>query len=244
MNSNPLIFDHERVRQHYQQASEPFMLNLLLQRVAERLDEIKQSFETTIYVGSCLDKAAHKLPGNVQQLELLGGAEYLEAEPQSADLCVAVENLHWINDLPGALVQIQRTLKPDGLFLGIMPGGRTLHELRGAFEKAELEIIGGVSPHISPFVDSREAAGLLQRAGFAEPVADTDTLTLEYDHPLKLLKELRAMGQGNALLSSRKHFTRCDIMMLMADIYMREYMNEAGRIPATVELVTLTAWKH
>jgi SAM-dependent methyltransferase len=176
-------------------------------------------------------------------LRLAADEELIPFAQNSFDLVLSLGSLHWVNDLPGALVQIQRILKPDGLFLAMMPGGQTLRELRDSFEQAEMAAKGGVSPRISPFVDVRDAGGLLQRAGFALPVVDSEMLNVTYTHPLKLMHDLRHMGETNSLRQAPAHFTGCSLMMLAVDHYVRHYGTEDGRIPASFELVTLTGWK-
>ncbi|MGE0754095.1 MAG: methyltransferase domain-containing protein [Alphaproteobacteria bacterium] len=263
MTDNPVIFDRQRVRMHRNRAvrmgGDDFLKREMIGRAIERLEEMNRNFDVTIELGAHAGSFLKSKPAcmhtliqtdiseammrQASGLRIVADEERIPIRNEVADLCISVSSLHWVNDLPGVLVQIQRLLKPGGLFLAIMPGGQTLMELRQSFEKAEMEITGGISPRISPFIDARDAAGLLQRTGFSDPVVDSDLLLLEYDHPLKLLKELQAMGEANVLIHSSKHFTPVSVMMLMADIYLREHMNKAGRIPASIELVTMTAWK-
>ena len=134
-------------------------------------------------------------------LAVAGDEEWLPYAPESFDLVIASLSLHWVNDLPGALIQLRRALRPDGLFLASLPGLGTLHTLRAALAEAETELRGGVSPRVSPFPDLRDAAGLLQRAGFALPVADAEEVSLAYRSPLALFADLRAAGEGNAVLA-------------------------------------------
>jgi NADH dehydrogenase [ubiquinone] 1 alpha subcomplex assembly factor 5 len=134
-------------------------------------------------------------------LPVVGDEEWLPFAAGSFDLVVASLSLHWVNDLPGALTQIRRCLAPDGLFLAALPGLPTLAELRGALNAAEASLRDGVSPRVSPFPELRDGAGLLQRAGFALPVADAETIMLQYRSPLGLLQDLRAAGEGNAVLA-------------------------------------------
>jgi len=181
--------------------------------------------------------------GESRTTTLVADEEFLPFAEASFDLVISAGSLHWVNDLPGALIQIQRILKPGGLFLAMLPGGETLKELRHSFEQAEMAASGGISPRVSPFVDVRDGGSLLQRAGFLEPVSDSDIVTVSYPHPLKLLHDLRGMGETNAMLQSRKGFMPCSLMMLMVDHYLREFSDGEGRIPATFELVTLTGWK-
>lgn len=134
-------------------------------------------------------------------LALAGDEEWLPFAPGSFDLIVASLSLHWVNDLPGALIQIRRALSPDGLFLASLPGLGTLQGLREALGAAEAETRGGVSPRISPFPELRDLAGLLQRAGFALPVADQERLPMIYRSPMGLVRDLRAAGESNAVLA-------------------------------------------
>jgi SAM-dependent methyltransferase len=151
-------------------------------------------------------------------------------------------SLHWTNDLVGALVQIRRALKPDGLFIGALFGGQTLTELRQSLLAAEAELSDGAGLRVSPFADGFDAAGLLQRAGFALPVSDIDRLTVRYDHPLKLMADLRAMGETNALTDrARKPLSR-RVLARASEIYQDRFGLADGRIPATFEIVTATGW--
>ena len=158
------------------------------------------------------------------------------------DLIVSCLSLHWINDLPGCLIQVRRALKPDGLFLAAMLGGTTLAELRHAFLAAEAEIEGGASPRVSPFADVRDAGNLLVRAGFALPVAVTDTLTVSYESPLKLVRDLKGMGEANAQSARRRTFTRRTTLARALELYEERFKGSDGRVPATFEVVTLTGW--
>lgn len=247
-----MIFDRRRHQLHMKRAGiapETFLLEEMCERLAERLEDISRTFPLALDIGSYGHIAPHIPAGaGVQKIVSMGrevdfNEEALPFADGSFDLVLACGSLHWVNDLPGTLIQIQRMLKPDGLFLAMLPGGETLHELRMAFEVAELEVSGGISPRVSPFVDIRDAGSLLQRAGFALPVVDSILLDVQYKQPFKLMQELRAMGQSNALAASRKYFTSRTLMQRMAAIYQERYANEDGRIPATFELLTLTAWK-
>ncbi len=168
--------------------------------------------------------------------------ERLPFAPQSLDLVASVLSLHWTNDLPGVLAQVRRALKPDGLFIAAILGGATLTELRWALTQAEVEVTGGAGPRVSPFAGAYDGASLLQRAGFALPVADTDTVKVRYEHPLRLLHELRAMGETNVLKErSRRPLSRT-VLARAFELYASRFGDAAGRIPATFEIVTLTGW--
>jgi len=160
----------------------------------------------------------------------------------SLDLIVSGLALHLVNDLPGALIQIRRALKPDGLFLGAVLGGKTLYELREALTAAEEEIDGGVSPRVAPFGDVRDFGALLQRAGFALPVTDADVVRASYATPLDLMRELRAMGASNMLTARRKKPLKRGVLMRAGEIYGERFPAPRGRIRATFEIIHLTGW--
>ena len=168
--------------------------------------------------------------------------ERLPFAPASLDLIVSSLALHWINDLVGALIQIRHALKPDGLFLGAILGGATLTELRQALTVAEVEIVGGAGPRVSPFADAHDAASLLQRAGFALPVVDVDTVTVRYGHSLSLMADLRAMGEANALFERPATPLTRRILARADEIYRERFSQPDGRIVATFEIITLTGW--
>ena len=170
------------------------------------------------------------------------GHDFLPFAPGSFDLVTSCLALHWVNDLPGMLVRINRMLKPDGLFQAALFGGETLTELRTCLMDAELEVTGGVSPRVSPMVDLRDAAGLLQRAGFALPVADVDRITVTYSSPFALMAELRAMGEGNAIGERLRHPTRRAVFLRAAQLYADRHAGSDGRIPATFDIVFLHGW--
>jgi SAM-dependent methyltransferase len=168
--------------------------------------------------------------------------EALPLADGSLDLAVSALALHFVNDLPGALIQIRRALKPDGLFLAAMLGGQTLNELREAFAAAESEIEGGVSPRVAPFADLRDAGALLQRAGFALPVADVDRLTVRYDSTFTLMHDLRRMGAANAMIERRRTPLRRATLMRMAEIYAERFSDADGRLRASFDVVWLSGW--
>jgi SAM-dependent methyltransferase len=162
--------------------------------------------------------------------------------PESLDLAVSTLALHWTNDLVGSLIQIRRSLKPDGLFIGSMLGGATLTELRQCLLEAEAEISGGAGLRVSPFADAFDAAALLQRAGFALPVADVDSVTVRYADPLALLRDLRAMGETNVLRERpRRPLTR-RVLLRALELYAQRFSGPDGKVTATFEILTLTGW--
>lgn len=173
---------------------------------------------------------------------VVADSETLPFAPESFDLVVSILELGLVNDLPGALVQLRRILKPDGLLLATLIGGGSLVEIARAFAGAESAITGGASPRVAPMVDVRDLGALLQRAGFALPVADADKLVLTYASPLAALDDLRHLGLANALtMRSRKPLTRA-VLGGVVDAYAREARGSGGRIAMTLELLTATAW--
>lgn len=168
--------------------------------------------------------------------------EILPLAEGAHDLIIDALCLHWTDDPVGRLIQARRALAPDGLFLGALFGGRTLNELRAALATAEAEILGGLSPRIAPMAEIRDLGGLLQRAGFALPVADSLVQTVSYATPLDLMRDLRGMGETNALAARSRHFLRRDVLARACQIYAETYATPAGRITATFEIVTLTGW--
>ncbi|MCB1454077.1 MAG: methyltransferase domain-containing protein [Rhizobiaceae bacterium] len=173
---------------------------------------------------------------------LVSPVEALPLAPESVDLVVSLHVLHETNDTPGLLAQIRRALRPDGLFLAALPGQDTLTELRASLLAAETELTGGASPRVAPFMDVRDAGGLLQRAGFALPVTDTETLTVRYNTLFDLMRDLRAMGATNAL-TDRSHIpARRQLFLHAAQIYAERYSDPDGRIRATFSTVWMSGW--
>lgn len=161
---------------------------------------------------------------------------------QTFDLVTSALVLHWVNDLPGVLVQIRRSLTPGGMFVASLWGGETLRELRAALLAGDAETRGGASPRISPFADVRDAGNLLQRTGFVRAVADIETLTVTYTDPLHLMAELRTMGEANALNLRSRAFTPRATILAAAAAYREQFAGADGRVPATFQLLTLTGW--
>jgi SAM-dependent methyltransferase len=169
------------------------------------------------------------------------GGQPLPLADQSQDLIVSLMSLHWANDLPGALSQIRRALKPDGLFMGTLLGAGTLKELRDVLTQAELEVRGGAQARVSPFADGFDGAALLQRAGFALPVSDVDRLVVRYSDILALVQDLRAMGETNVLAGQPRPLNRA-ITARAAELYGGRHADPDGRLRATFEIVHLAGW--
>jgi SAM-dependent methyltransferase len=268
MSGPPLLFDRALHRKRLDRAAGGFAAADFLQRRAaldlvERLGVIMRDFPRAVdlsarngaFSGALAQSPAGTRIGLLVEADLSaamlagrGGPrvaldeERLPFAPASLDLVVSTLGLHWTNDVVGALVQIRRALKPDGLFLGALLGGSTLTELRQALTDAESEILGGAGSRVSPFADSRDAAGLLQRAGFALPVADVDRVKVSYDHPLKLLADLRQMGETNVLADRHPRGLTRALLARASEIYAERFADADGRVTATFEIVTLTGW--
>ena len=245
-----------------------FLVRAAAEGLAERLDDIAREFPKALVLGCGSGALANMVQGHggiltwvqcdlspkmaaMSASRMDGGAEHLviaadeEALPFATgafDMVLSALDLHWVNDLPGALIQARQCLRPDGLFLAAVLGGETLTELRRALLEAESELESGASPRVSPFLDVRDAGDLLQRAGFALAVADTDTIRTSYSNPLALMADLRGMGESNAIAERRKTFTRRATLMRAAEIYIEAHGDHQGRIPATFQIITMTAW--
>ncbi len=195
---------------------------------------------------SCKDPSAPpaRRPGSVGMTEqnVYADEEFFPFADESFDLVLSTLNLHAINDLPGALLQTRKSLKPDGLFLAAMLGGETLHELRHVMTQAEMNIRGGISPRIFPFADKQQMGALLQRAGFSLPVVDSDILTVTYDNVFKLFHDLRYMGEGNAIAARDKTPPGKKFFLEAARLYQEQFAEPDGRITASFEIIFLTGW--
>ncbi len=237
-----------------------FLIARTAELLAERLGDVKRRFPLALDLGCHTGQLGRLLEASgridtliqtdlapamvrhAQGLRVVADEEALPFGADRFDLIVSGFSLHWVNDLPGALVQIRHALKPDGLFLAAMPGGETLFELRDALMRAELQMSGGAGARVAPFCDVRDAGTLLQRAGFALPVTDLETITVSYAHPLRLLQELRLMGQASALAEPARPLGR-QVLGRAAEIYLERYGDARGRVPATFQILTLTGWK-
>ncbi|WP_366555032.1 methyltransferase domain-containing protein [Aquibaculum sediminis] len=266
--SEMLVFDRAAVRRNRDRAApgwqgHDFLVAEAAERLLERLEEVRRSFPLALDLGCHGGTLAPRLLGQtgvervVQcdlspamarqasangQPALAADEEFLPFAPESFDLAISLLSLHWVNDLPGALLQLRRVLKPDGLFLGVMLGGDSLHELRASLILAESELRGGAAPRVSAFAELRDLAGLLQRAGFALPVADRESLTVTYADPIRLLRELRGMAAANALIERPRRGLRRDVLARTFEIYAERFGTSDGRLPVTFEFLWAVGW--
>jgi SAM-dependent methyltransferase len=266
MSEGPLIFDRALIRRRQRRAAALGPVTFLLDRVAddlaERLQAVLRQFDIAVDLGTpgkavrtaladlrsigtmVATSAIPDLAVRTNQTERLVVAddEALPFRDASLDLVVSALALQFVNDLPGTLVQIRRALKPDGLFVAALLGGETLTELRQAFTAAESDVEDGISPRVAPFADLRDLGALMQRAGFALPVTDTDRVVVRYDAVFGLMHDLRRMGATNALHDRRRTPLRRAMLMRMAEIYAQRFADVDGRVRATFEIVWLSGW--
>jgi SAM-dependent methyltransferase len=238
-----------------------FLLDRVAQDMAERLSAVRRTFDVVVDLGTPSDAvrrailaagavgriiAAAPRAGatdtNTRTSVLVADEERLPFRDASLDLVVSGLALQFVNDLPGAMVQIRRALKPDGLFLAALVGGDTLSELRQAFAAAEAEVEGGASPRVAPFADVRTMGALLQRAGFALPVTDVDRVVARYDSPLRLMHDLRRMGATNVLAERRRSVLRRQTLRRLVEIYAERFADPDGRLRASFDIVWLSGW--
>lgn len=256
MTETPAIFDRARLRRHKDRClprfeEHGFLFEEAADRLTDRLDDVLRAFPRVLALGGGLGSRIRGRKGveTVVSTEMTAGLTPCVVADEDAlpfadgvfDLVVSNLSLHWVNDLPGALVQIRRVLKPDGFFCATMLGGETLHELRRCLMDAELALLGGAEARVSPFAGVRDMGNLLMRAGFALPVADGDTITVTYADPLALLRDLRGMGETNALTGLRRPLRR-DVLFDALRRYAESFAEPDGRIVATFEVIHLAGW--
>ncbi|MEM8975584.1 MAG: methyltransferase domain-containing protein [Pseudomonadota bacterium] len=269
MSSPPKIFDRDLLLRHRERAARSETIpDFLLERTAEdlsdRLAVTNRTFKDALNLSASTGQLerAFQLLSNVRSIAssesskalaefarsrvladvLVVDEEMLAFEAESYDLITSALTLQYVNDLPGTLTQIRRALKPDGLFMGALVGGATLTELRQATLAAEEELTGGASPRVAPMADVRDLGALLQRAGFALPVADSDVITVTYQTAFDLMRELKAMGASNVLMERRRVPMTRSLVTRIAEIYQERFATEDGRIAATFEILTMTGW--
>ena len=246
----PPLFDRALLQMRQARAARlgaaTFLLDHVARDAADRLAAVNRNFGAGVDFGTpggALREAVHDRVATLTPVAIpQDDSAALPLPAASADLAVSALALQFVNDLPGVLAQVRRALKPDGLLLAAMVGGDSLTELRQAFAAAEAEVEGGVSPRVAPFADLRDIGSLLQRAGFALPVTDSDRLTVRYDHAFALMQDLRRMGATNVLVERRRLPTRRTTLLRMAQIYSERFADPDGRIRATFDIVWMLGW--
>ena len=262
----PQIFDRallDRRRRRALAAAGPgadFLRRRVGDDLLDRLAAVTRRFPLALEIGSPASDLADRLTASAQvdrviRLDRLppalrrsshaavaGDAEVLPFAPGSFDLVVSVLALHLVNDIPGVLLQVRRALRPVGLFLAALLAGDTLAELRSALTEAEVELTGGAAPRVAPFAEIRALGALLQRAGFALPVADQDRLVIRYDTALDLMRDLKAMGATSVLVERSRVPLRRSVLLRAAAIYGTRFADPDGRVRATFDVVSLSGW--
>lgn len=235
MQNPPILTDRPALLRQRSRATAFFLHEEVAAETQERLAEVNKTF-TSPAVVTPFPQLWPDYPATTPDNDTLA------LEPGAHDLVVHALCLHWANDPVGQLVQCRRALRPDGLFLGFLFGGQTLHELRACLAQAESETTGGLSPRVLPMAEIRDLGGLLQRAGFSLPVADSFTKTVIYPDALALMRDLRAMGEANALAARLRRPTRRAVFTRAAELYAQHHALPDGRIKATFEVIGLTGW--
>lgn len=243
MSHTPRLTDRQALTRNRTRAlKDPalFLHETALDELEDRLTMVNRSFTKPAIVSPFVQLWQNRYP----QAVVIPDDDILALEPGAHDLVIHAMALHWADDPVGQLIQCRHALRPDGLCLVITLGGQTLHELRSALGQAEIEITGGLSPRVAPMGEIRDLGGLLQRAGLTLPVADAAPLTVSYESALHLMRDLRAMGETNALEGRLRHITRRDVLLRAVQIYAESFGTDDGRVPATFEMITLTGWSY
>jgi NADH dehydrogenase [ubiquinone] 1 alpha subcomplex assembly factor 5 len=251
------VFDRNLLRRRRDRAApkisqHDFLYAEVAGHLADRLSLIKREFPLVVSLGGAPGVSFGKRAGTTQVIRMdtsfpmkpavVADEEFLPFRAGSIDAIVSNLNLHWVNDLPGALLQIRQALKPDGLLMAALLGNESLKELRQCLLEAELAVTGGASPRVSPFADAHDIGALMQRAGFALPVVDSDKITVQYSNPLKLMQDLRGMGASNATHNRLMKPTRRSVIMKAAQLYHEKFAGNDGYVPATFHVIYAIGW--
>lgn len=240
MTRIPLTDRPALLRNRHRAARAPalFLHEIAAAEIEDRLGMVNKSFMAPALITGFPEFWQARFP----QAQVIADDDRLALEPGTCDLVIHALCLHWASDPVGQLIQMRRALRPDGLMLAVLFGGGTLSQLRAALAQAESEVTGGHSPRVLPMAEIRDLGGLLQRAGLALPVADSLTLTTSHADPLALMRDLRAMGESNAMTHRTRGFTQRRVLERACEIYAESFGTGDGRIPAGFELIFLTGW--
>lgn len=241
----PELFDTSSIKKFHERAlkndfeAHSFLFTLAEKEIIARLDVIKRDFSKPCIIGhrhtDCIKPKLSTAP-------IITNRQNLNLSPQSYDLILSTLELHTANDLVGSLIQIRQGLKEDGLFMGTLFGGDTLTELRQAMMLAESDCYGGVSPRISPMIDIKDMSALMQRAGYALPVIDYERVKVSYKELSRLFKDLRGMGESNAVVERRKSFSSRRFFDKVEDYYRQMFTNSDGQFEATFDIIFVLGW--
>lgn len=261
--SNPLVFNRSRLSTRRERARSSYSnVDFLKKRVTEdildRITLTKRHFPMALELGAghcdmrdqlynhtdclVLSDASKGIAATLLPPAICADEEWLPFREASFDLIVSGLSLQWVNDLPGTLIQIRRTLKPDGYFVAAIPGGASLTELRQVLLQAETELTGGAEMRVSPFADALDLSQLLQRAGLTLPVSDRDRLTLRYENMFALLQDLKAAGETHSPYLTGRRPLSMRVLMRAAELYQQMFSDDDGRIRATIDILWMTGW--
>ena len=258
-----LVFDRRQLRRRRDRArtsyqSADFLKQRVLEDIEDRLASTARHFPLALSLGAFspftrkilgpftdtlinTDICTRQMEDHASPFAVID-EEWLPFREASFDVIISALSLHWVNDLPGALIQIQRNLKPDGFFVGVMPGGGSFRELRQVLLQAESELTGGAEMRVSPFADALDMSGLLQRAGFALPVSDRDHLTIRYDTIFDIFRDLQATGETHAPAKPGRRPLSRRILIRAGELYAEQFADADGRLRVTLDLVWMTGW--
>ena len=249
MTTPPRLFDDVQIARNLarRQSRDNFVRDLVLDDLADRLGAYKRDFTRAVLIGPDAETLPQTLftangPVTMQQVEAFSGAEFPALPEGEQDLVISLLHLQAVNDVPGHLARLRRILKPDGLLLAAFLGGETLTELREAFLAADLQVTGGASARVAPMAQVRDAGALLQRAGFALPVADVETHRVRYATPFALMAELKALGASNPLADRPRRLATRTLLAAAAQAYATRDADPDGRVRATLEIIWLAGW--
>lgn len=242
-----IIFDRKLLQQNRKRAlnnfnEHSFLHHEIANRIAENVEYLNREFNSVLEIGPMDDYLQQKVK-KVQDYQTMQDSESLSLEPESFDLILSNLNFHFINQIPQFLLQVKKSLKPGGIFIASFFGEENLAELAHSIHEAEMEIYGGVSPRMSPTIDVKTAANLLQKAAFQNPISDFDKIEVDYSNPKNLLKDLKMMGQGNILTKRSRKFCTKTLLNKILENYQKLYATKDG-VKATFEIVTVTGWKE
>jgi SAM-dependent methyltransferase len=249
MTTPPRLFDDVQIARNLarRQTGDNFVRDLVLEDLADRLSAYRRDFARAVLIGpdaATLPETLFTANGPVaaQRVEAFSGGEFPDLPEGEQDLVISLLHLQAVNDVPGHLARLRRVLKPDGLLLAAFVGGESLSELREAFLAADLQVTGGASARVAPMAQVRDAGALLQRAGFALPVADVETHRVRYATPFALMAELKALGASNPLTDRPRRLATRTLLAAAAEAYAARDADADGRVRATLELIWLAGW--
>jgi len=246
MDNSKNIFNKNRQenfrrRQQKNFSNHSFLYDWTAKEIATRLNDITREFKSVFLTGPSIFKyLGEKFPNAI--ISEKTSPESLVPHVEQFDCIISIGELHSSNDLPGLLIQLRRALKPDGVFIAAFAGGETLHELRHSLMQSEIKIFGGASPRIYPFIDMQQMSSLMQRAGFALPVVDSEIIPVSYKDIFHIMADIRGIGESNSLTDCHKTFSSSRLFFEASQFYQENYREISGRVKATYEIIFIIGW--